>query len=173
MPTQLQLIEGAAPPRPDERCDAVLDAVAAKLLPAVLEWLGDEAADDKPEYIQQQIREALRYAWSWDGYEITKALRDWECNRDMVDIMDAAWGYARDAHDAQLAAWVSDYDIKPKFALGETVDTMAGRETVRGEIVGIDTKRATYTVCCASHGHVKDGVGCHGFIVRFEDTTRV
>jgi hypothetical protein len=65
-------------------------------------------------------------------------------------------------------------DVVPKLPHGSMVVVMAnvdwkkGPERTAGEITEIDTGRGHYTVCCPSLGHVKEGLGTHGFIFPFE-----
>lgn len=167
---QLQLIDGAAPPRPNSRTPEIVEAVAQKLLPDLLEFLGREG-EGESESVLNDVRRALDREWDWDGYKLTQALA-WEGNRALVDIMDEAERHEHDVMDALLQKWVNDYDVKPKLAMGSFV-TIKQKEggNVAGEIVGIDLKRATYTVCCRELGHIPPGsksLGTIGTIFPFE-----
>ena len=167
---QLQLIDGAAPPRPTNRTPEIVEAVAQKLLPELLGFLGKEG-EGASASVLADIRRALDREWDWDGYRLTRAL-DWEGCSALVDIMNEAHVHERDAMDARLEKWVNDYDVKPKLVIGASVKVKQpdGRE-VAGEIHSIDPKRATYTVNCPELGHIprsSRACGTIGIILAFE-----
>lgn len=169
MQRQLQLLTGLAPDRPKYIFGSYVAETAKKLLPQVIEWLGDDFDKDEP-YLLTQLERCLDREREWDGYKLTKAL-DWDGDRDLVEIMDAAGSYRNEAHRAAVKRWVCDYDIKPAFHAGDHVEIEHERERISGEIVSVDLELATYTVHCSSLGHIKpnsDSTGTIGFIVSFE-----
>jgi hypothetical protein len=179
---QLQLIDGAAPARPSDRSEEVIAATAKRLVPEAVRWLkaGDGFYEEDTEAsIEKELADTLRDEWDWDGFRLAKAL-EWEANSELVGILDAATGYQFSARRAAVAAWVREWNIRPKLAVGAKVTLPAslcgseGRQrggTFEGEIVGVNTELAEYTVRVAELGHLPPGAkqtGSYGFILPCE-----
>lgn len=174
----MQLIEGAAPPRPSDSSDEIMIAVADGLLPRVLEWLsarGEKTDARENEHTRGQLLEALDRAIDWDGYKLCRALSGWEADTELVEIMDDASTLGRSAHRKAVARWVADFDIRPAHSLGDIVRIDHRGAVVEGEIVRIEAEEASYTIHCPSLGHIRPGsreTGTIGFCVPFEGVDR-
>lgn len=171
MERQLQLIDGAQPARPGRRDEAVRDGVLDRLLPDMLRFLGPGHAEPG---VRDDLTRMLDRCWEWhDGYKLTTALEDigWTGSRSLVDLLDDVSGLANQVHQERVAAWVRDWDVRPRRTLGDTVTIDIDGRPVQGEIVGIDEAQAYYTVHCPALGHIRPhsrGTGTIGRCVPFE-----
>lgn len=159
-------------PRPNSQSDEVLAEVANKLMPRVAQWL---QLDEEDEEYQLQLKEYANdllkaLGVSRDGYKMANYLDDqcgWDVDSELVDIMDGAdfYGCERQA----VMAWIKDNDLKPKFEVGTMVTVRLSRDDAEymGEIISIGDD-GTYTVMIPALGHVRQGIGIHGNIFKWE-----
>lgn len=172
--TAEQLPPPPAPPRPKRSDPAVLDAAVELLWPSVLAWLSRDEPCGEDEHAEAKAELRERIGWYSDGYELARALDDWDPDADLVEILDAADHRVYQAHSAAVEAWVAKYGIATPLTPGTRVKAKTGGRVVEGEIAASDkldsyTKRAQYLVFVAAEGHVRSGLGTHGFIVDAED----
>lgn len=160
--------------RPSRYAPEISTKTAAILFPKVLRWL-EEAAPvpvEEHEAILGDIEKAIQH--DDDGFQIAKELEfaGYTPDSSLVEILDDA-GFARDdAHRVVVEQWVKENDIKPTRAIGDRVRVKIGwKEIVEGEITAIHEARAMYTVFCESKGHVRSGIGSHGFFVPYESVS--
>ena len=160
--------------RPMRSDDFVIKKAAELMLPDFLEWLGEDAQDT--EYELKTLIEVFDRAFDFDGYEMAKLLdeKHYGSNTELVDVMSNAYRKVDEAHRNAVSEWIRAYNIQPQLAVGDVVPCsrkVHGQpaQELSGEITAIDTKQAKYTIFVASLGHVKEGLGTHGFVVPFED----
>jgi hypothetical protein len=122
----------------------------------------------------QDVRRAMQ--WNDDGYRIAESLeRDgWHADAELVELMDSLADEKWDALDELESEWVKAHGISAPLAIGAIVvisgaNVHSKQRGKRGEIVRIDEERGKYTVMCASEGHVRTGLGTHGFVLNYED----
>lgn len=133
--------------------------------------------DERGEHIVEQVAAVMRY--STDGYEMCKELdrrHGWDCDRELVDIMDGADWNVDAVYRGREAEWVKANGIEPRFKIGDHVKTPNALfpptdKTHEGIVYEIDTVRGYYTVRVPSLGHVESGVGTLGSIWPYERIT--
>lgn len=163
----------SASARPSFRDDGILAKVARKVLQSMPK--GTVAAGDE-EGAAADIYQALRHeAPVFDEYGLARYLESngWCCDRSLVDAFEIASGEVWQLVREATRDWVRSNDIRPRLAIGAQVKIMdpstvrAGQE-FDGEIVAVDAEHGAYTVMIPALGHVREGVGTHGYIVNFE-----
>lgn len=148
--------------RPSRSDEVIITRVAEKLLPDVMEWLGD--AECPEDEVLKDLARAIR--WESDGYEIAKSLDRYEPNAELVEILDATGHLKTSIWEKVCAEWVVVNGIQGPH-MGAKV-TWARRPQ---DGVGTVTKNwpdGRSTVAFHSAGHVTDGIGCHGFLIEWE-----
>ncbi len=158
------------PKRPSKNDDFVLLAAAETLAPLVAKW-ADEPESEIPE-IAKQIADSIRYGE--DGYEIAKTLESRFCydsDSTLVEILDNAMFHISNAHQRICKDWVKAYN-PPKPVLESYVTCSSHKDAGAGIVTRISDD-GTATVCFQSKGHVREGMGTHGFICNWEDLTPV
>lgn len=157
-------------PRPNSQSDEVLAMVAAKLMTHILQWgKWEEESEREQSEVAKQILEVLEV--SGDGYKMAKFLEDrfyWDSDAELVDILEGA-----DFHSANrtaIMAWISDNGITAKFEVGRQVKVkLSPRDSdmKAGEIVNT-YEDGHYCVMVPELGHVREGIGTHGFQFAWE-----
>lgn len=153
-------------PRPTLYDPRVLRPAATDLVEDFKRATGEKV--DEEDAIHS-VSEAIRY--DDDGYDVCRNLDNdgWDCDAQMVEIMDNAGFYKSRYHDGLVAEWVKDNNIAPPFPLGTKVRFTRGMKgPLVGEIIRIDSEKAQYLVFCADQGHVREGIGTHGCMVEYE-----
>ena len=163
--------------RPDHHIEDVKRAVVLKVLPAILSWLGetldpkDEDDQSRLDEIQDDLLDVVCY--SQDGYAMTKELEDdkgWaDADSELVDILDNLEFYS--IGNAAIIQWIADNEVKPKLAAGAIVRVKQNRhrkEEFTGEIIQVEDS-GNYVVLIPSQGHVREGVGTHGWCIPWEE----
>jgi hypothetical protein len=164
-------MSGTNPGRPGYSDPRIDQMIAARLLPAVMEWLGPEPHQSSSEVLADLVS-ALTHA-GCDGFDMADFLRhrrNWECDAVLVDILNEAGSYSFEAHRELVKQWVSECHIVPLFKVGDTV-TFKQRSQV---FVGTITDIRRDTACCAVYspaaGHVPKGqFGIQAAIIPQED----
>lgn len=152
--------------RPTIRDERVLQAAAKELLAEFNKGTGEGLSEDDALY---SIVEAI--TWEDDGFRICRELENngWDCDAEMVDIMDNAAAYKYRHHRELLAEWVKENSITPPLCVSARVRFVHRGEQRVGTIRSINADAAEYTVFCEELGHVREGLGTHGTIVKYED----
>lgn len=154
-------------------------ALAAQLLLESLKKSCPDALDQSTDDdTLRDLKEALDHGLDDDGYALARRLDDqgWDCDAHIVDALDigALWT----ARDQLTEKWIGWHGIKPKLAEGATVQVRregAGStdgDVATGEIIRIDPKGGTYTVCVPAWGHKTPGSkgdGTIGIVLNWED----
>jgi len=150
--------------RPNRQSPEVIKAVVEKLYPKCKAWIKAGNVDDDEESTKEELADALRRCWFWDGYELAKYLDDWSPDASLVDILDNADRYCA----TPLKGLEREYakTLKPLFRVGDRVTLP--RESVCGEITSLDDT-GHYHIYSEILGHVKEGSGVHAVIYRWED----
>ncbi len=159
--TQLLFKPGEMPmkSRPNSRDDEIVAAAVEKILPDVIEWMGEDWCEDQREQIIDDLKDSCER--EDDGYQIARALerKHWTCDSRLVEILDDFTIRAADARDKALREWVADSGIRPKLATGLSVTMrLLGKGIVTGVIIGIQTERGEYYVTVESLGQKFDPV---------------
>lgn len=176
--TQLQLIEGAAPPRPSRADPRVTEAVIEQLIPQIIEWSRDAALqvdDVRADLVQLFDRHSI----TDNGYELAKGLERWagySPNAELVEIFEHSYDIASDATSDLVREWVRDWNIQLDRKVGDRVTFKLNRETHTGVICDLHPETAEYTISVPSEGHIghlPEGVrpqtGTLGTVIRCED----
>lgn len=160
-------------PRPTLQSDEVLAMVADKLMPSIEGWLMLDAEDDQHEMAVKEYADDLLLALevSRDGYKMASYLDDrhgWDSDAELVDILEGADFYG--CERIAVMAWVNDNDVKPKYETGAQVKIKIRRDPKEytGEVTHI-REDGTYTVCIEELGHIKQGIGTHGMVFKWEE----
>jgi len=160
------------PPRPGRRDPAVLDTALALIWPEIVSW----GIDDDDEDCKGSIRKGLD-DYHLDGYAFARSLeRDgWDPDAALVEILEGASRHLHTAHDAAVKAWVAEHGWPcPRLPPGTRVRAKVGGRMVEGEVSAPEhgaeryDQHAQYLLFCESEGHVRAGLGSHGFIVDAE-----
>lgn len=111
------------PPRPKHYGEAINKIVAKELLPEVIKWLEDDFRLGQEAEVEGQLRMALDRAFTFDGFKLAKRLHDqgWDCDAELVEILDGAFSEASAAHSQLVRAWVAANGITLKFEKGQRV----------------------------------------------------
>lgn len=159
--TRAQPNAGAAQ-RPTVRDKDIIESVAREIAELMN---GKDATQD--------IAKVLTHHPLDDGYHLAKRLED-ECGWFRVDfntaeMLDSAGGMLLSKVMEATKVWVERNAIKPKRKVGDLVEIVQRGIKYSGEIVRVDEEQANYTVMVPECGHVREGLGTHGFVIRYED----
>lgn len=154
-------------PRPGRRSQDCLIRVATALKADLETWTGGSISDS---YLEE-LAKILGLSHSWDAYALAKEMEraGYAPDENLVDILEGISGLAFEAQRLLAAEWVRTSNLKPAFHLGQTVRFQRHQRFYLGEITNINLKEASYTIFVESEGHVREGMGCHGWILNFED----
>lgn len=154
-------------PRPGRRSKDCLLRVAAALKAELENWTGEPMSNSNME----KLAEMLGHSHSWDAYGLAKEMEHvgYSSDETLVGILEGVSGHAFEAQRTLAKEWVRTLNLKPAFHLGQTVRFQRHKRFYLGEITNINLKEASYTIFVESEGHVREGTGCHGWILNFED----
>lgn len=159
------------PPRPDitKKDKGAIKYVASKLLKKVKDWASQDGDDD---VCQKEIEDILSESYDWDGYHLAKRYEEIyllsNVDANLVEILDDAEYIFANYQIDKIKEWVSEYNIEPKFKVGDKVMADLNRLRYEGEIVRVYNENATYVVYVESMGHVKEGMGTNGIVLAYE-----
>lgn len=147
------------PPRPKYHDAVVVERAVERLVKPVQEWI-DFRAQFQPKDLKSQLTDCIHN----NGYEYAKELEErygWEPNGDLVACLDVL--DVHDAHRKVVRAWVTLYNIKIPFKIGDRVCT----PTIRaGTVKDIDLSTAQLAVQSdADRDNGKD----YRSLINFED----
>ena len=157
---------GVVAPRPKLTDEAVLAEAVDAMLPDLAEWNGGKLTDEG----EQNARRLLRGMVHLDAYCMAREFEDdgWGADKALVDVLDEWDSALRRAHDGAVQAWVTTNDVRPRFAVGAVVNSPR-EAAMTGDVVRVDERAGTYTVCIAALGHVREGIGTLGHVYSWED----
>ncbi len=153
--------------RPKRYDEAITKAAAKSIAPEVKRWLHD---DTTLEQVETDLLKSMRYGGG-DGYELAKSIERVGYNPDaeLVEILDGVGIAKIRAHDAACREWVTANNIQPP-AIGSWVTWPKCHEKNSGQgEVTRNNPEGTSTVCFAALGHIKEGLGTHGYVVAWEE----
>jgi hypothetical protein len=107
-----------------------------------------------------------------DGYKIARSLEKemhFDPDSILVGEMDMISHKCRECVRREVEKWIIDCEITPKYEIGNEVKATVRNVEYIGEIAAINLKDATYTIFIQELGHVREGVGTHGTIKKFEE----
>jgi hypothetical protein len=144
----------------------VIDKIALK----VYEWF-DKGED--LESLKGDMKQMLEKCdSSSDGYELAEYLErklGYSSDSQLVSILDDVPFLINEQVSIEVAEWVKHLDIKAKYSIDDHVKIHHERKIVDGIIIAVYDNSGEYSVYVESCGHVKEGIGTYGFIVKFED----
>jgi len=166
-----------APPRPKRGDPQCIRATAIKLTSTIsgvptaqqIEDVETDLEDADSEYAD--IYRALTNNHNWDGYELAKYLDEelgWEVDVSTVQDLDNAEHYRYTEHNARVEKWVIDYELTPKYAVGDIVTFKQESKSYEGTIRQIYVKQLRYVVEVPALGHNANS-GTLGSVVEEED----
>jgi len=148
--------------RPNINDEAVVKYAAEKLLPDMINWLGED--DEAESEILEDLIKAIQYAD--DGYEIAKRLDgNYSPDAALVDILDRASSYKRSALQSLCTEWVISEELEAP-QIGSHVTHIRYNDAIGTVVRNCSDGRST--VAFPTLGHVNEGNGCHGFILEWE-----
>lgn len=148
--------EVKTPPRPSTSDEHVKRAAAEAILPQVLKWLESHGADysEDEEERADVLRDLIDVVDEEDGYHACKTLERefWECDRELVDILDDLPHLLYKAEKAAVEAWVTAYGVTVPFAVGDRVRVVKGyrHKDEEGEVRGLYPSTAQVSVVLGS-----------------------
>ncbi|NTA80776.1 hypothetical protein G6L13_09790 [Agrobacterium tumefaciens] len=107
------------PPRPRYHDAVVIERAVERLLKPVQEWI-DLRAQFQPKDLKSQLTDCIHN----NGYEYAKGLEErygWEPDSGLVERLD--WLDIQSAHQNVVRAWVTLYNVKIPFNIGDRVCT--------------------------------------------------
>lgn len=159
------------PKRPTKKDGVVIDEASEIVCNDVMQWLENNNDHSKREEVIDQLKEVLKNDFGcYDGYDLAKSLDDYHAycpDADLVDRLDKTCYIISEAHAKAVKKWIRDYDIRPKFKIGDKVKFVFEMRTYEGEIYKIDDG-GKYMIFCEKLGHVKKGVGTNGIVLEWE-----
>ena len=161
-----------APARPRQDNAHCLRATAIKLAsmmgkPPTEQQLRDvEEGLEDAESDYADILKALDNNFDWCGYQLARFLDEelgWSMNAGIVQTLDDALVYRMQEHALLVEKWVKDYELTPRYAVGDTVTIAVRSKAYQGTIRRIYEHRLQYVVEVPELGH---GLGTAGFITQ-------
>lgn len=141
-PLPLPTPEQRNPPhRPAQSDPRAIAGAAKKLAKLLVEWDHQITLEEA----EQDLTAALA-AGRCDGYEIAKHLEDrrgYSPDSELVSDLDVASHYLSEAHKTLVKEWVQVNGIRPKFKVGDEVETKRFGRCVIG---AINEETANYVV---------------------------
>lgn len=155
--------------RPTVRDKDIIKLVSLEIAKQIYKGV---VAGDMEEAGEDIAKVLLRHPLD-DGYQLAKRLED-ECgwfrvDFDIAETLDSAGGMLLSKVREATKVWVERNAIKPKRKVGDIVGIVQRGINYSGEIVRVDEEQADYTVMVPECGHVREGLGTHGFVVHYED----
>lgn len=150
-------------PRPTRKDVEILQAAARTLAPKVKEWLADH--ETTLDEIEADLVKVLKYRD--DGYDLANSL-DGQYSPDaaLVEILDEASFAKSRALTIAEAKWVEATGIQA-IPL-ETKVRWPAKSSAGIGIVTANHGDGKSTVMFESLGHVREGIGSHGYLVEWE-----
>lgn len=162
--------------RPNWRDESILSAAAKKVLEAMPAGTVGDGQDDGA--IADIVRALRSEAPAFDEYCLARYLEQhcsWDCDRDVMMAFETAGAEVTQAVREATVEWVRRNGIKPRLAVDANVKVMVrspaalAKQEYDGVIVRVDPEQAAYTIMIPALGHVREGSGCHGVILSFEE----
>ena len=132
-------------------------------------WCDGETSLEDTIISTTKILENNRYVS--DGYELAKDFEDegWMPDSQLVEILEDVFWKMNQQLNVETKIWSEKNSIKPLLDCGKQVKFKNQGKIIEGEIIKIDDKEAKYHIFMPSEGHVREGVGKHARIFKYED----
>lgn len=167
--------ENYFPLRPWPNDPKVIWKVVEDMAPLVDKWL---KSDGDIEQTKLDLEKVLIKNLDWDSYSLAKDLENlgYAPNSTLVDILDSAQTQRLAVVHQLTTKWVKDWDIRPKFKIGDKIKFPAirynpsipvRRRASEGEIVKIVDTLGLYVIWNEASKYAKDSGS--GTTVPFED----
>jgi hypothetical protein len=156
------------PPRPTFRDPEVIKRAVEGILPDILRWPQGSTDED---VVRADLISAAE-AEGKDIYRIARHLDDykfWAVNEELIRVLEALESYWIQAELDVEKAWVKANKITPTFEVGAKVSVPHRGDRVVGVVTHRDLERGVYLVNVKKLGHVREGLGCRGLIIGFEN----
>ena len=155
--------------RPKRNNEEIMSETAKVIAKKVLSWTRQDY------FTEEDVIDALCKVlpFSDDGYELAKEMEDegFDADSELVSIMEgASWELDRQ-HRKAVKQWVKDNDIRPKLKEGDEIHIQVrqrDRTKYDAIIAEVREETAEYMVAVPDLGHIKEGLGTHGYILRYE-----
>ena len=161
--------------RPNKYSQQFVDLAIDKYMPDFIKWAEEGASDEVRASFKKDLQRALRYVGAADdGYKIAKDLdhdSGWDADSQLVELLDDLLVEIHNQYDRGIQKWSTDQ--RPSISIGIKVTVKQFRHFGVGELVNIDWTRLTGTVFYSAAGHVRTGVGTHGYVVDLESIETV
>ncbi|MBP2564605.1 hypothetical protein J2766_001164 [Agrobacterium tumefaciens] len=147
------------PPRPKYHDAVVVERAVERLVKPVQEWI-DLRAQFQPKDLKSQLTDCIHN----NGYEYAKELEErygWEPDSALVECLDTL--DIQSAHQNVVRAWVTLYNVKIPFNIGDRVCT----PTIRAGTVK-DFDRSTAQLAVQSDENRDEGKD-YRTLIDFED----
>lgn len=160
-------------PRPTSD-SADITSVYIEMAELINDWDNQDMDQEEFEEFVEDLKDNFSSydLFNKDGYKIARKLEKdmyFEPDVSLVDDMDMISNKCRECLGREIQQWVVDCQITPKYEVGDEVKvTVRGVEYI-GEISQIYEKTAEYSIFIEELGHVRQGVGTHGTIKKFEE----
>jgi hypothetical protein len=149
--------------RPSMKDGFVKKRAAEIYMPKIRQWFGDEKFDER-DVIEDLSRVLNQHA---SGYEMASELDrrySWAVDDALIEVLVECADYFETAIKELTAQWVKCYQIKPEFAVGDTVAMLrVSGQTSIGEVVEIRENEAVYGI------HTPDQKETQRWVVKYED----
>lgn len=161
--------------RPQRSSKEVTTETVESLMSKVVAWLktnGTKDASINNEFLNQvRLDMTSALATAPNAKLACEALADlgWKPNAALQLIMKDATYRRFEVHHRLVKTWVRQECIIPRYRVGAKVTFRLNGGTEQGEVVSVETETAQYVVFCEHLGHVRTGLGNHGFNVDCED----
>lgn len=163
------------PRRPRTGDHETISAAATSILPEIIEWMGPDYDESKKADIEEHLIEAMKDNPGLDGYDLAKFLDDrfrWECDAELVEILDSALSCAGSIRDRRIEEWVKANGIHPKLEIGRKITSFLF--SGEGTITAIKENRACYVVKNDEfEKQHPDQPATSGFLVPYELATAI
>lgn len=164
------------PKRPSRRDSDILTEAARRLIPDLLEYLGESGPEAEAEVLRD-IVEAMQATHDLDGFRLVKHLCDthcWEGDESLVEILSQAEPSVYRVHTQRVREWIAENNIQPALKVGDRVRFKRRCGSAEGVIAGSWASSAEYII------H-KDGETYPystparplGLLVAYEDATAI
>ena len=139
----------AVPERPSKKSAEVQNAAAKELASVLKDYWKSTCGMEDEEAVYCALELIDQY--DYDGYKLAKFCDDtwgWDCDSEMVDILDGVQSIVYRATGNAVEKWVKDYNVTVPYEVGQRVHFKknAYSSTLGGVIKHINTEMATLTI---------------------------
>lgn len=135
------------------------------------QYLADWGANKDSEEIEEDCFKIFEWHVNDNAYGLAKEFEEegYEPDLDFVEMMHSVSSDARDILYEFIEKWVSENNIMPDFVYGDNVIAEIRNKQQKGEITGIKSKYAEYTIF--AEGIEEKKTNC-GFVIAYEKVSK-